>query len=490
MGVPSLFAYLNRKYGQVTFLHKNSKIKSKFNSILYFDFNCLIHPIVNDIIDNTLNSPEFRSRSPEFLFPLIFSKIRDYTDYIISLVDNPSLVYIVFDGVAPRAKMNQQRSRRFLSIKNNKPERRAFFDTNCISPGTEFMNQLSLFLHSYYDNSDHCHGSHCKIVISDTLDSGEAEHKIMRLIRNNNNNEITHIIYGLDADLIMLSLCSTKNIKLLRENTIGKLPITTEFLLYHISGVKKCIITEIMSLIESNLINHINKYIVIKDIIYLTFFIGNDFMPALNGLEINKNGIDYIISIYTELFNKYEGKFRITNGIKINYNFLIEFLVELNTILSIDNGSSTLQKNYYSKVHSTNDTDTLINKMCFSYIKTSLWTFQYYQNWCPSFSWFYSYHYPPLLSDLIIYLQSNNVSPKFDNASPVSPEIQLLCILPKQSKHLVKENLHCVFEKFPEMYPDDYEIDLNGKKYEWQSVVKLPFLSIENIIKYLDNGGF
>ncbi len=478
MGVPSLFSYLNRKYGQVTFLHKTSKIKSKFNSILYFDFNCLIHPIVNDIIDNTLNSPEI-SNSTEFsfLFPLIFSKIRDYTDYIISLVEDPVLIYIVFDGVAPRAKMNQQRSRRFLSIKNNKPERQTLFDTNCISPGTDFMNQLSLFLHSYYD--DHNHSSR-KIVISDTLDPGEAEHKIMRLIRNNTNNQITHIIYGLDADLIMLSLCSTKNIKLLRENTIGKLPITTEFLVYHIAGVKKCIITEITSLINVNLINQINKNVVIKDIVYLTFFIGNDFMPALNGLEINKNGIDYIISIYTELFNKYQGNFRITANVKINYNFLIEFLEELNTILSIDLGISSeiVYTNYYQ---CTNE------KMCFSYIKTSLWTFQYYQNWCPSFSWFYSYHYPPSLTDLIHYLKNNNVSPKFDNACPVSPEIQLLCILPKESKHLLKEEFHCVFDRFPEMYPEKYEIDLNGKKYEWQSVVKLPFLSIENIMKYLGN---
>ena len=65
--------------------------------------------------------------------------------------------------------------------------------------------------------------------------------------------------------------------------------------------------------------------------------------------------------------------------------------------------------------------------------------------------------------------------------------MQLLCILPRQSKHLIRAELHCVFERFPEMYPepDGYEIDLNGKNYEWQSVVKLPFLSIESITKYL-----
>lgn len=476
MGVPSLFAYLNRKYGQVTFLR--NKVKSKFDNILYFDFNCLIHPIVNDIIDNTLNSRDFsiQNHNTDTFHALIFSKIRDYTDHIINMVENPALIYIVFDGVAPRAKMNQQRSRRFLSVKNNSPERRALFDTNCISPGTEFMNQLSLFLHSYYDDDS-------RVIISDTLDAGEAEHKIMRSIRENSNNEMTHIIYGLDADLIMLSLCCNKNIKLLRENTLTN---TTEFLLYHIAGVKKCIITEIYTLVENEYSLKLNKHIVIKDLVYLTFFVGNDFMPAINGLEINKNGIDYIISIYTEMFNKYQGDFRIMQGNKLNHDFLVEFLMELHTIISIDLGYTVPKNDYYSKISQTNEMDNLINKVCFSYIKTSLWTFQYYHNWCPSFSWFYSYHYPPLLSDLITYLQLNTISPKFDNAYPVSPEMQLLCILPKQSKSLIREDLHCVFERFPEMYPDDYQIDLNGKKYEWQSVVKLPFLSIESIVKYLN----
>jgi 5'-3' exoribonuclease 1 len=57
-------------------------------------------------------------------------------------------------GVAPRAKMNQQRGRRFRSAKDAEDARKKAaakgeelpddpFDSNCITPGTVFMAELS-----------------------------------------------------------------------------------------------------------------------------------------------------------------------------------------------------------------------------------------------------------------------------------------------------------------------------------------------------------
>jgi 5'-3' exoribonuclease 1 len=78
--------------------------------------------------------------------------IMHYMDRIITQIVRPRVsVYMAIDGVAPRAKLNQQRSRRFRSAKDlaeatkgmDQNESGAVFDSNCITPGTEFLAKVS-----------------------------------------------------------------------------------------------------------------------------------------------------------------------------------------------------------------------------------------------------------------------------------------------------------------------------------------------------------
>lgn len=95
----------------------------------------------------------------------MFNLIFEYTDKIIDIVKPKQILYLAIDGVAPRAKMNQQRSRRFRTALDaqEKSEREAQiknkwkedglvfkeksepdgFDSNVITPGTPFMHNLS-----------------------------------------------------------------------------------------------------------------------------------------------------------------------------------------------------------------------------------------------------------------------------------------------------------------------------------------------------------
>jgi 5'-3' exoribonuclease 1 len=124
---------------------------------LYLDMNGIIHNCShpNDNHNHRISQAE------------IFKGIFHYLETLVGMVRPRRLLFLAVDGVAPRAKMNQQRARRFRAAKDaasqaerelkeakgdEKPKQLdgERFDSNCITPGTEFMvrlqTQLEYFL--------------------------------------------------------------------------------------------------------------------------------------------------------------------------------------------------------------------------------------------------------------------------------------------------------------------------------------------------------
>ena len=123
---------------------------------LYVDFNGIIHncePVPSSRLPRVLNTPPLGSHpndgdahfrlSEDQIFTAIFS----YVDHLFGKIKPKKLFFMAIDGVAPRAKMNQQRSRRFRTAKEAKETREKAerkgetlptdkaFDSNCITPG-------------------------------------------------------------------------------------------------------------------------------------------------------------------------------------------------------------------------------------------------------------------------------------------------------------------------------------------------------------------
>jgi len=256
-------------------------------------------------------------------------KLEEY----IKSIDPKKRIMIAFDGVAPIAKLEQQRSRRFkslLEVEINKKCNISDFkgwNKTAITPGTHFMKKLNDFTRKWFNDKY----NNLEIIISGSNDAGEGEHKIFKYIRDNpkTHSKETTIIYGLDADLIMLCLNHlhvSKNIYLYREtpefikSIDSSLDPNTDYIL-DIPLLSQFIIKEMNNNREVN-----NTYCM-YDYILLCFFLGNDFMPHFPALNIRTNGIKYLLNGYLNTIGK--SNKNLTDGKNIfwgNLRELIEYL--------------------------------------------------------------------------------------------------------------------------------------------------------------------
>ena len=558
MGVPGFFLWLWKNYKQSNFVFQKEKllatneeveeIISELNEIDYFliDTNCLIHPMCFKIL-----AENSEINNIEILEGKMINKILEYITHLVDYIKPKKGVFIAIDGVAPLAKIKQQRSRRFKSIhdkelydkirkKHNKPIP-IFWNNSAITPGTLFMEKL------HYRIIDWAKIQKVKIIYSSCNTPAEGEHKLLQFIRENQKEkkDFKYVLYGLDADLIFLALSTNSNkIYLLREaNQMNNNDFSEALNYISIRIMKKCI-TETMNLqYQENLIESINVKLddtkLINDFIFLCYLLGNDFLPHLPSLNIHKNGIEYLVKAYMEVFfelqeSKDKYLLDINKSITINSKFfekIIEKLAEQEEMILRENyiegkkrmkcrsGDSYEQeifkienlqfkfedpvllgsdnpiewrKRYYTHYfgcESDESIENLSEQLVINYLIGIKWVTIYYFDKCPSWDWYFPFENPPLISDIKKYLNKvkiNNI--KFNESKPLKPFVQLLSVLPQQSNYLLPNNLKKLMtnsnSSLSHLYPIDFELDLLNKSKYWMTIPKLPPLEI-NLVKYI-----
>ena len=361
MGVPGFVAWL-RDYFKDKMILTNLPKKPKK---LYIDGNCLIHPKCFEVLaylshNNNKNNNNNKNISIDKLEMIMFKRITKYINYLIGYVQ-PEITYFAVDGVAPAAKINQQRYRRYKSVVDNqlkqklkekyKIDRGIEWSNTVITPGTEFMARLHKHLLVEFSGKD--------IVYTSCLDAGEGEHKILEDIRNTQSEDDIYVIYGLDADLFFLSMSSQKkNIYLLREeyhfingqkNEKMELfdvidDVAEELRYVSIDITKECYDIKMRHIVKNKIehIEHIETHNQImkpnmntnlilsrtnycSDFVFLCYLLGNDFLPHLPTIDIKKNGLDILIDCYVDTY-VHIGTSLIDDKININMIFFIELL--------------------------------------------------------------------------------------------------------------------------------------------------------------------
>jgi len=516
MGIPYYFYVITQKYKGI--LHSITPEIDYY----FFDFNGIIHPVCRHVMNNHSARPQFEED--------VCKASWDYTKRLVQRLDPIEGTGIFIDGVAPVAKINQQRKRRYLSVLRYKMEGKVMaWDTNAISPGTDFMAKMTAYLRTHAEKS--------LCVLSTAEEPGEGEHKIFEYIDKQKITDKRIAIHGLDADLIMLSLLSHHpGIHLVRENKTSTVEEPNMSFL-DITALRAGILREFAEqgavvphdVFSTEARNYIESYVV------TCFLLGNDFLPHLTTLSLKKQGMDKIMRALCEtqaffgatLVQSDEknvnlmmlhkiieelAKTEDADTAKVNEDYIkqrafldkpedaIEYYpiipknkARLAQLMFTNSSNARWRSLYYKELFGTKlerlDSGIIL-MACKNFMAGLLWTYRYYKRMPKDPMWYYPYNYGPTLLDLANFLFTeqtwlDSLQQKWtaDHAqlldtSFVSSDVQLLSIMPIESAPILPQRVQRIMKEkqfgCTHLFPVEYPIQTYLKTHLWECTPVLP----------------
>ena len=468
MGIPSYFSYVLRNHFKII-----QSLKQVRCALLMIDANSLIYDAVYEHSTNIKES--------------VYLKILELRKKV-----KAESVFVAFDGVAPLAKMKQQKQRRYKSYLMRSLLKKNTWNTNAITPGTPFMNELDDYLRIKMKEEN--------IRFSGPNEVGEGEQKLFCYARENPCSNL--FVYGLDADLIMLSLLHLRHspkIYLYRETrhfSYMKGIKATEDYVFSVDEMAIQICQEMYG-------NTTDQTQAIDHYCFLCFLCGNDFLPHFPSIQIRNEGIPYLLQIFKK------EKPWLVEGTRIHWKGVKQLFMELskqeqtliqtnirwkqNQRLSTKNLEEeinaiplkdiretyllTRPEEYYSFLfHQTDE-----SAICKNYLRMLEWTLHYYHGECKDYYLQYEFHLAPLFSSLLNDIPCFQETLVETNPSPPpSPITQLLYVLPYEDyKDFIPLRYKPLEKKYPMLCGMNFPLHYEFCKFLWEGHVEFTYIPIQ-----------
>ena len=541
MGIPSYYRKLSRSCPNL--VQKSRPDDGKRIQWFFMDFNCLIYhclyrpgaPVYpKEADDNKEKKEEWES---DFI-----ETVLEYTLCVIREVMPQKGVYLAIDGVVPMAKMRQQRLRRFKSAwmkRVDQADERAdpsagSWNTNAITPGTAFMDKL-------YNALVRCFKEEGKPSwkISSCREWGEGEHKILAEWRRGGYGGPI-AIYGLDADLIVLSLLGQETVGDGSSVYLFREEMDRGSVQYDLFGQESYEWFSIMDLrkwlVQPYMDNADQQRSFILHYCFMMSFLGNDFLPSSLSYKMRDEGHDILLDLLHQFFHRnrylissedyhiqweevraffrslaHDESQRILDAItkKQNQSQFCESqgsfhqvghedwpLSRMEERVLLHHSGRTLHPAWKERYithffHGFSSHSRAIQQICREYYYGIQWVWSYYlgqmDNVC--FNWCYSFHIAPLwewlanVENIPVFLGTAKL-----HAWEISPNEQLALVLPIESWSLIPV---CPERELPyrapHLFPAEFSFDSVGKRFFWECESMIPLPSMLEVKSWISS---
>ena len=516
-----------------------SKTRSAPPAVFALDLNCAIYHCIRKVQKHTPYTPESQHKWESALHDQVVAYIKQ----MVRIVAPSEKVYVAVDGVAPMAKIKQQRTRRFKSALTADEEARIKaeargevyvsqprWDSNAITPGTRFMAGLATALRAYARTAP------SKIVVSPADEPGEGEQKIVQWARVNKPRSM--VVYGLDADLIVLALwmnaTTATQVDLFREevefNGAIKSDATDEEQYLYLDAN---ILSRALHSTHGRMGQPQDEFI--RDFVGLMNLLGNDFVPHGMALKIRDDGVQRLLDIQNTKLSAP----LVFQDSKQGWHYNVGALKTIFTVLVADEPATMLKnikKKLEARVGATagksaeeralalhNDTpviwaaeSVLVNRVPLpgyeypqlllkpdwaaiydaealwgakrtqtaqKYLQALAWTLAYYSGAQVDTHWYYPWHLPPRHATILAALEAQEYPIPVPASSriPLKPEEQLAMVLPESSFHLLPAEYKKLLTGFPVFWPHVWGTYSFGRRFLWECEPLIPLIQPSEI---------